>query len=32
MKTEPDTSDAIYYYIYRGIVDIITSDQQLYII
>ena len=27
--TEPDTSDARYNYIYRGIVNIITSDQRL---
>ena len=31
MKTEPDTYDARYNYIYRGIVDG-TSDQQLNII
>ena len=29
MMTEPDTSDARYNYIYRGIVNIITSDQRL---
>ena len=29
MMTEPDTSDARYNCIYRGIVNIITSDQRL---
>ena len=29
MMAEPDTSDARYNYIYRGIVNIITSDQRL---
>ena len=32
MMAEPDTSDARYNYMYRGIVNIITSDQRLSIL